>query len=226
MKVDVGGYQLYVRCAGQGRPTAVFDAGASSGSNAWYAVEPKVAAFTKVCVYDRANRERSDKGPIPNTSQQMVHDLHTLLAKVQMSGPFVLVGQSFGGMNMGLYARLYPAEAAGLVMVDAVHEANYIDQTITPCPQKECNGVDYTESGRQVQAAPPMPAIPLIVLQHGRPGVQGPAQEAHWPAWQQDLASRSPHSKLILAERSTHNIHQDQPDLVVAAVQELVEQTR
>jgi len=226
MKVDVGGYQLYIRCRGQGRPTAVFDAGANQGSSDWYAVAPKVAAFTTGCFYDRANRERSDRGPIPNTSQQMMHDLHTLLAKVQLSGPFVLVGESFGGMNVGLYARLYPAESAALVMVDAPHEANYIDQTITPCPAKECNGVDYTESGRQVQAAPPMPDIPLIVLQHGLPGVQGRAQEARWPAWQQELAARSPHSKLVLAERSTHNIHLDQPDLVVAAVQEVVEQTR
>ena len=112
IKVDVGGYQLYVRCRGQGRPTAVFDAGASSGSSVWYAVEPKVAAFTKTCVYDRANREKSDKGPIPNTSRQMVSDLHRLLARVQVTSPVVLIGQSFGGMNVGLFARLYPDEVA------------------------------------------------------------------------------------------------------------------
>jgi pimeloyl-ACP methyl ester carboxylesterase len=225
-KVDVGGYQLFIRCSGKGAPPAIFDAGASSGSSVWRAVEPNVAAFTTTCVYDRANRGISDKGPIPNTSQQMVHDLHTLLAKAQIAGPLVLVGQSFGGMNMGLYTRLYPADVAGLVMVDAVHEAVYMDQSITPCPYRECNGVNYTESGRQVSAAPPMPEIPLIVLQHGVPGVHRPPVEARWPAWQQELASRSPRGKLVLAERSTHNIHQDQPDLVVAAVREVVEQTR
>jgi len=225
-KVDIGGYQLYVRCTGRGAPPVVFDAGASSGSSAWSAIEPNVAAFTTACVYDRANRGRSDKGPIPTTSQQQVRDLHTLLANVQVSGPFVLVGQSFGGMNMGLYARLYPAEAVGLVMVDAVHERGYVDQSITPCPYKDCNGVDLAESGRQVQAAPPMPDIPLIVLQHGRPGPLSAGWEARWPAWQQELAARSPRGKLVLAERSTHNIHRDQPELVVAAIQELVEQVR
>ena len=225
IKVDLGGYQLFIRCTGQGAPPAVFDAGASGGARVWSAVEPQVAAFTRTCVYDRANRGSSDKGPIPNTSQQMVHDLHALLAKLQIPGPFVLVGQSFGGMNMGLYARLYPAETAGLVMVDAVHENGYIDPAITPCPYRECNGVDLAESGRQVQAAPPMPDIPLIVLQHGRPGLPA-AWETRWPAWQQELASRSRRGKLVLAERSEHNIHTDEPELVVAAVQELVELAR
>jgi len=224
-KVDVGGYQLYVRCTGQGTPPAVFDAGASGWSSVWYDVEPKVAAFTKACVYDRANRGQSDRGPIPNTSKQMVRDLHTLLANVHMGGPFVLVGQSFGGMNMGLYARLYPTESAGLVMVDAVHEAAYVDQAITPCPTV-CHGVDFTESGRQVQAAPPMPDIPLVVLQHGVPGLVSPDMESHWAAWQQDLASRSSHGKLIIAERSSHNIQYGQPELVVAAIQEIVKQER
>jgi hypothetical protein len=87
IKVDVGGYALFVRCTGQGSPPAVFDAGANNGSSTWSAVEPKVATFTTTCVYDRANLGRSDRGPVPNTSQQIVHDLHTLLGKVQIAGP-------------------------------------------------------------------------------------------------------------------------------------------
>ncbi len=126
MKVDVGGYKLFVRCTGHGSPPAVFDAGANVGHSAWSLVEPKVAIFTTTCVYDRANRENSDEGSTPNTSQQIVHDLHALLGEIQLAGPFVLVGHSFGGMNMGLHARLYPTEAAGLVMVDAAHAASYI----------------------------------------------------------------------------------------------------
>jgi hypothetical protein len=136
----------------------------------------------------------------------------------------VLVGHSFGGLNMGLYAREYPSEAAGLVMVDAAHEASYVG-TQRVCPGV-CNGVDYVESGRDVQAAPPMPAVPLIVIEHGIPGGVPTQVEPQWHAWQQDLASRSPRSKLIVAERSTHDIQSTQPELVVAAVQEIVEQVR
>jgi pimeloyl-ACP methyl ester carboxylesterase len=225
MKVDVGGYSLFVRCTGQGSPPAVFDAGANVGHSAWSLVEPKVAAFTRTCVYDRATLENSDEGPTPNTSQQIVHDLHTLLSKMQLAGPFVLVGHSFGGMNMGLYARVYPTEAAGLVMVDAAHEASYLLGRGPTAPHQVSRGVDHTESARQVQAAPRMPAIPLIVIAHGLPGGV-PFPEAQWHAWQQDLASRSPHSKLVVAEQSNHEIESDQPDLVVAAVREIVQQVR
>jgi alpha/beta hydrolase fold len=224
IKVDVGGYALFVRCTGHGSPPAVFDAGANNSSSTWSAVEPQVATFTRTCVYDRANLGKSDKAPVPNTSQQIVRHLHTLLGKVQIAGPFVLVGHSFGGLNMGLYARLYPEEAAGLVMVDAANEAGYVGPTRV-CAQV-CNGVDYVESGHQVQAAPPLPAVPLIVIEHGIPGGVPSQVEPQWHAWRQDLASRSPRSKLIVAERSSHEIQSTQPDLVVAAVQEIVEQVR
>ncbi len=224
MRVDVGGYQLFVRCTGQGSPPAVFDAGATLGHSTWSLVEPQVAAFTTTCVYDRANRENSDEGPSPNTSQQIVNDLHTLLDRIHVAGPFVLVGQSFGGLNMQLYARLYPTESAGLALVDAAHEASYLGRD-PAAPHWVAWGVDYTESAHQVQAAPPLPAIPLIVIEHGLPGGT-PFSMPQWHAWQQDLASRSPHRKVVVAEHSSHQVEVDQPELVVAAVREIVEQAR
>ena len=138
---------------------------------------------------------------------------------MQLVGPYVLVGQSFGGLNMQLYARLHPAEAAGLVLVDAAHEDSY-DPAIAPCAV--CGGVDYAESARQVRAAPPLPDLPLVVLAHARPSVLPAAAEARWPAWQHDLAARAPRGRLVVAERSGHNIHLDEPDLVVAAIRDVV----
>jgi pimeloyl-ACP methyl ester carboxylesterase len=120
--VDVGGYRLFVRCTGEGAPPVILDAGAGGSFAVWYLVEPAVARITRVCAYDLANRGIGDRGPAPNTRAQMVGDLRTLLAEVLFGGPDVLVGQSFGRMNMQLYVRAYPAEAAGLVLVDAAHE--------------------------------------------------------------------------------------------------------
>ncbi len=190
-------------------------------------MEPEVATFTRVCAYDRANRGRSDRGPIPNTSQQMVADLRTLLARVGIAGPYVLVGQSFGGMNMQLYARLHPGETAGLALVDAAHEDAYLDPASAPQPADNYQGVNLTESARQVRAAPPLPDIPLIVLARGRQEVGRPAaREQQWPAWQRDLAGRSPRGKLVVVEGSGHNIHRERPDAVIAAIREVVEQVR
>jgi pimeloyl-ACP methyl ester carboxylesterase len=227
MKVDVGGYALWIQCSGQGSPPVVLDAGFGKGASAWSKVQPGVAEFTRVCAYDRAGLGSSDPGPNPTTSRQQVQDLRALLANARVAGPFVLVGHSFGGINAELCARLYPAEAAGLVLVDAAHEDSYLDPEYRKYHSDVAAGVDLTESAQQVRAAPPLPDIPLIVLAHGLPGA-APAgwTDERWSGWQKDLAARAPRGKLVVADRSGHDIHLDQPDLVIASIREVVGQAR
>src|SRR5205823_3156829 len=116
--VDVGGHRLYLHCAGEGQPTVLLDSGMSSTTESWTEVQPGVAAFTRVCSYDRAGLGRSDPGPAPRTGGQMVAELHALLRNAAIPGPYVLVGHSFGGLNMQLYAGRYPEDVAGMVLVD------------------------------------------------------------------------------------------------------------
>jgi pimeloyl-ACP methyl ester carboxylesterase len=121
--VDVGGYRLHLYCVGSGRPTVVFDAGVNDFSVQWIDIQAEVAKDYRACAYDRAGFGWSEASPTPRSSETMVRELHTLLEKAGIEGPYVLVGHSFGGMNMRLYAHRYPKEAAGLVQVDAAHEA-------------------------------------------------------------------------------------------------------
>lgn len=120
--VDVGGYRLHLRSAGNGGPTVVMDAGIGGASISWSLVQPEIAKFTTVCSYDRAGMGWSDIGPRPRTSRQIVKELHALLNNAEIKKPYVLVGHSFGGSNMLLYASQYPDEVAGIVLVDASHE--------------------------------------------------------------------------------------------------------
>ena len=119
--VDVGGSSMHLYCTGEeGRaPTVVMDIGSGGIGMDWQRVQPGVAKFARVCSYDRAGTGWSDQGPQPRTSQQIVKELHTLLGNAGVEGPYVLVGHSFGGVNMQLYASRYPDEVAGMVLVDS-----------------------------------------------------------------------------------------------------------
>jgi pimeloyl-ACP methyl ester carboxylesterase len=119
--VDVGGYKLHIRCLGAGSPTVILLDGLPSMSAVWANVQPTVVHTTRVCAYDRAGGGWSDPGPQPRDAQQIATELHTLLAKAEIAGPYVLVGQSFGGLYARMYADLYPGEVSGMVLVDASH---------------------------------------------------------------------------------------------------------
>ena len=96
----MGGHKLYIDCVGEGSPTVIMDAGLNSGGKVWDKVQPSVGEITRACSYDRAGVDRSEPGPRPGTSQQIVDELHSLLANAGIDGPYVMVGHSFGGLNM------------------------------------------------------------------------------------------------------------------------------
>ena len=119
--VDLGGWRLHLNCTGEARPsqpTVILEAGVGDFSVEWALVQPRVAAFARVCSYDRAGDGWSDMGPMPRTMRQIVFELHTLLARAEVPPPYLLVGQSYGGVLVRLYQTTYPAEVAGMVLVD------------------------------------------------------------------------------------------------------------
>lgn len=120
--VDVGQRYMHIHCTGAGSPTVVMDSGLGGASLDWVRIQPEVATYTRVCTYDRAGYGWSEPGPWPRTSLAIVHDLRVLLEHADITGPYVLVGHSFGGLNMRLFASQYPRGIAGLVMVDSSSE--------------------------------------------------------------------------------------------------------
>lgn len=122
-RIDIGGYSLNLHRTGQGAPPAIFDTGLGVTSLLWAYVVPEVGAFTTACAFDRAGYGDSDPGPahLPRTSAQIVAELRLLLHRAEIAPPYVLVGHSFGAINMTWYALHHPDEVAGLVLVDPSH---------------------------------------------------------------------------------------------------------
>lgn len=124
-RFDIGGYSLHIHCLGEGNPTVIIDAGLGDDSTDWQQVQQQSAAVTRTCVYDRPGYGWSDYGPPPRNSRSIVTELHKLLDTAGIYPPYVVVGHSFGGFNMRLFAAENPDEVEGLVLVDASHEQQF-----------------------------------------------------------------------------------------------------
>jgi pimeloyl-ACP methyl ester carboxylesterase len=274
--VDVGGYRLHLWCIGSGEPAVLLDSGIGGTAFDWPFVQPEVGKFTRVCTYDRAGMGYSDPGPKPRTSAQIAAELAELLQRTDMESPVVLVGASFGGFNMRVFASNYPDRVAGLVLVDASHEdqgvryaeAGVEDQTpgyarllpiaasvgllrllgvtLGPPPERTDPSVrefvratayrtsristmadelmHTRDSGSEVKASRRNLTIPLIVLSAAK-GRSGPWAEVH-RALQLDQLSLSQQACRIVAQHSGHVIQQDQPEVVVDAIQSIVDTVR
>lgn len=120
--VDVGGHRLHIHCTGEGGPTVVIEAGLGDWSTSWGGqVQPGVAKVTRVCVYDRAGMGWSESGPLPRDAAQQAVELHTLLQNAGIPGPYIMVGHSLGGLIVRVFTHEYPAEVAGVVLIESMN---------------------------------------------------------------------------------------------------------
>ena len=241
--VDVGGHRLNVRCAGEGTPVVVLDSGLASDNHDWEPVEKRVSEFTRVCSYDRAGLGQSDAADGVPTSQTASDDLHSLLSAAGIAGPVVLVGHSYGGLNVQLYAALHPENTAGVVLVDSLQQDNLAraagilgDQAMAALMrglQENPESVDVAASYDQVRAAGDLGDVPLTVITAGRPNLPpfidrdiSERLAGSWLESQRELVRLSSAGVQIIAEESGHCVQCDQPDLVADAIRKIVDQVR
>jgi pimeloyl-ACP methyl ester carboxylesterase len=123
--VDLGTHRLHILDEGQGSPTIVLESGLMSTVLSWTETQRALVQSYRVVSYDRAGLGWSDPGPTPRTAERIVDELHSLLERAAIPAPYVLVGHSFGGLTMPLFAAQYPEQTAGMVLVDPVVPAEW-----------------------------------------------------------------------------------------------------
>jgi pimeloyl-ACP methyl ester carboxylesterase len=210
------------------------------------AVFPSVARFARVCTYDRPDI-RFDAADVttpreqPHTVDLDVSDLHALLTALGEPGPYVLVSHSYGGLIAALYARMYPQTIGGLVMVDTVTQlmedvvspgklVNWDATNSATSPQVR-EGVKLIDAFEQINAAPPLPEVPAVVLSADKPWridlLPADATQGEMVTFADWLASLDRLAVALGAENITqtnsgHDIYLYNPALVVDAIQDVI----
>jgi pimeloyl-ACP methyl ester carboxylesterase len=161
------GARLNFYCMGSGSATVVFDSGWEDWAPAWAVVQPQIAKWARACSYDRAGAGFSSPGPMPRTSVRIANELHSALHNAGIKGPYILVGNAFGGDPARTFADLYTAELAGLVLVEAdasdvepkgMQEKDHSSNARVLVRIRTCR--DAVASGAPLPPLPPRPGQP------------------------------------------------------------------
>jgi pimeloyl-ACP methyl ester carboxylesterase len=247
-KVDVGGYWVFTSQAGSGEPVVVFEAGLGEDTSTWDKVLPKVSQFSHTLAYDRAGLGKSDPSPNPKSVEQMVKELHSMLSAAHVSPPYIFVGHSLGGAVVQLFAHVYPNEVAGLVLVDPedgrlldrlkarlrkeeweAREKALTQMMAGASPAQNAEIESSRSSGKALATALPIPDVPVVLLTGtlkdptfpGNPTEQDLKLELH-----EELLKSVSHGDHVLVPNSRHYIQEDSPQLVIDAIQKVVNESR
>jgi len=221
--------------AGVGSPTVVFESGIGQGKRNWAAVFNKVAEVTCAVAYDRAGYGQSEASDQPRDGLQIVLELRDMLHTEGIAPPYVLVGHSLGGTVVKLFAKTYPHEVAGVVLVDARHEEftqrcrqvgvhrllyeppETFLSMLPPVPRAEVLAAPLTL--KQARRAGTFPDVPLIVLTQSNVTSRWPKSLGTvWEASQRKMAKMSALGRIKVVREAGHNVHMDRPDVVIRAV--------
>ena len=229
--------------AGNGSPTVVFESGLGHGKRTWGPVFNTISGITRAVAYDRAGYGQSETAQAPRDGLQIVLELRALLQTEGIKPPYVLVGHSLGGTYMKLFAKTFPDEVAGVVLVDARH-AEFTQRCqqlgvprllydppeallamFSPAARAELEAAPLTL--KQARRAGTFPSVPLIVLtQHNASSKWPRGLGKVWMAAQRNMSKMSKLGRIKVCDDSGHNVHMDRPEVVVRAVFNVVRAAR
>jgi pimeloyl-ACP methyl ester carboxylesterase len=232
-RVAVDGRLLRMRVEGMGSPAVVLEIGLGGALEEWAAVQPKVARFTKVVAYDRIGAvDRASR----LTGEELARELRAALRNAGIRPPYILVGQSFGGIYNRVFASLYPEDVAGMVLLDPSQEEfirwmekHHPDRCISQRDVQDWpEGSGIWATLDQLKQLPPLPDVPVTVVTGTKPN-DDPVHIEVLPVWTKshaDWVKTLPRGRHVLAAESGHGVHVEASELVVQLIREMVEAAR
>ncbi|HZF25152.1 MAG TPA: alpha/beta fold hydrolase [Steroidobacteraceae bacterium] len=228
---------LQMLISGHGARTVVLASGLGDTLDIWKTVQPLIADHcARTIAYTRAGYPGSDVADGARDAASNVSELRAELKRRGIQPPYVLVGHSLGGLYMQYFARQYPDEIDGLVLIDSTHwdqhlqlnpqgagasdRGSFVLLSMPWIMRRELN--DSTAAGEQVHASPHAGNVPTIVLSRTR-ALHGetPAAQALSALMQDDITSDFPAARHLQVFDSGHYIQRDRPEVVVDAAREL-----
>jgi pimeloyl-ACP methyl ester carboxylesterase len=246
--IDVGGYRLHFRIFPGTGPTVLLEAGGGADSNYWESLPADLVRETEATVvaYDRAGYGESDLPDTPYDVRAEMAGLWRGLEQLGLANALIALGHSYGGLLIPVLAGEHPDAVRGLVFLDAMN-VEFIDalggvsgltghpmmqrpfdpsrvEALTK-PQRAALRVEagLPSTVAIVRAMPVPHHIPVRVITAGIPWWPQPEENEAWRESHEHLAALVRDWKLLVAERSAHLVPYDQPEIIVAAVAELVQ---
>jgi len=248
-RLNIDGRYLWYEYAGTQTPTVVFDAGFATDSETWNLVWADVIALTGAFRYDRAGVGQSDPASYPRTSYDIISELRALLAHAHIPPPYILVGHSFGGLNMQLYAQCFPLEVVGLVLVDSMLGGQSDVLCVILPPERPDEDAELRALRKELMSDNPilpeninvkasekqvcvgtfpvhLPVTAISSTVSDFPAGIAKRADNNMLVLIRKFLSQFAHSRHIFAENSGHYIQLDRPDIVIASIQEMVAMVR
>ena len=233
-KVSINGTDLYYEhiANSNDKLTIVFESGYGWDLNNWNPIRDEVSKFANIFMYDRDGVGKSAKSNQPKHSIKIIENLRSMLQKRDIKTPYVLIGHSFGGLNVRLYASKYPEDVVGVILLDSVHEdqnkkmvsffTKKIQEEYLGQFTVEASRSEFEESLEQVRGTS-LGNIPLIVMTGGTQLHYTTESMNVWMEFQKDLANLSSNSIHLIVKEAGHAIHIDHPQPVIKAIIKMME---
>jgi pimeloyl-ACP methyl ester carboxylesterase len=243
-----GGHTIAFHVTPGRLPAIVLDAGGGLDSTYWDTLVPEVAKRTgsMVITYDRSGFGASDEVKGPWSVKRATDDLATGLAKLGATRDVILVSHSLAGEIATCLTQRHPRWFAGAVLVDANVPDYFTDATIA------ATAAEYAPAIAAARAAPPSPegrqllalsdsfvetsrafhsatwptSVPVIVIVSEKTPANTPAAAQWWRDAHARFAKGAANRRLVVAERSSHDVARDRPDVILQAIADIAAKRR